>query len=165
MKNLRKIVGVGLAVALVAALAVYVLLPKAGTTTNSVVVNEPQNPTSGGTDSTTTGGHGTGGTGHGGTGAGSTPTPSTPPPTKPPKAHGQNSHGPKHVICLPEKSHPGNGISQYQGANQYRGQCPVGSAYGAQGHGHHDATTSTSNVATVQTLFYVAPTGGIYGVE
>src|SRR5574340_315750 len=163
MGNLRKIVGVGLAVALVAALAVYVLIPKTGTTANNVVVNEPQTPTRGGSGGTTSSGPGTGGTSSGGSGSGSTPTPTTPPPTRPPKAHGQNSHGPKHLICLPTKNHPGNGVSQYQGANQYRGDCPAGSAFGAQGHGHH-TDTSTSNVADVQTLFYAVPASGVYGI-
>jgi len=158
MGNLRRIVGVGLAVALVATLAVYVLIPKTGTTANNVVVNEPQNPTSGGTTSTTTGGHGHGGHADG---SGTTPTPSTP-PTRPPKAHGQNSNGPKHVICLPVKDHPGNGVSEYQGANQYRGQCAAGSALGAQGHGHQ-ATAPTGDVASAQALFRAHAKNGSHG--
>ncbi|HLE54043.1 MAG TPA: hypothetical protein VI999_02210, partial [Thermoplasmata archaeon] len=98
MGNLRKIVGVSLAVALVAALAVYVLIPKTGPNTANVVTNEPQSPTNGGSD--TAGG---GGTQAGG--GGSAPTPHV----RPPKLHGENSHGPKHAVCLPEKNHAGNG--------------------------------------------------------
>jgi len=167
MGNLRKIVGVALAVAVVAAVVVYVLMPKTGTTTNSVVVNEPQNPTGGGSGTTPTGGSGSGGSGGGSGGSGSTPTPSNPPPTRPPKAHGQNSHGPKHVICLPTKDHPGNGVSQYQGANQYRGQCPAGSAFGAQGHGQghgHNAANTAPEAAAIPTRFYAVPASGVYGI-
>ena len=158
MGNLKKIVGVGLAVALVAALAVYVLVPKTGPTTNSVVVNEPQTPTSPGSGGTTSGGSGSGGSGSG------SPPPTTPPSSRPPKAHGQNSHGPNHMICLPEKNHPGNGVSQYQGANQYRGQCPAGAAQGSQSHGHA-ATTWAVDAVTADALVYVMTTGGIHGIE
>ncbi len=163
MGNLRKIVGVGLAVALVAALAVYVLLPKAGPTTNSVVVNEPQTPTNPGSGGTTSGGSGSGGSSGGGSG-GSNPPPTTPPAGRPPKAHGQNSHGPKHMICLPEKDHPGNGVSQYQGANQYRGQCPAGAAQGSLNHGH-GAVTWAVDAVTAESLVYIVPSGGIHGIE
>ncbi len=148
MGNLRKIVGVSLAAALVAVLAVYVLIPKAGPNANSVVVNEPQAPPSSGTGTTDTGGHG-GTSGGQGSGSGTTPKPSTPssPPTKPPKAHGENSHGPKHVVCLPEKHHAGNGVSQYQGANQYRGQCAVGLGPSAYGHSHHSHDVGVGPIA------------------
>ena len=147
MGNLRKIVGVALAVAVVAAIVVYVLIPKTGTTTNNVVVKEPQNPTGGGSG--------------GNDGSGSTPTPSNPPPTRPPKAHGQNSHGPNHLVCLPAKNHPGNGVSQYQGANQYRGLCPSGFTNGAQGHGHHASVTL--DVAAASSRTYAALPDGVYG--
>ncbi len=127
MGNTRKIVGVSLAVALVAALAVYVLIPRTGPNTANVVTNEPQSPTNGGSGTTGGGGTQTGG-------GGSIPTPHV----RPPKLHGENSQGPKHVVCLPEKNHDGNGVSQYQGANWYRGQCPAGAGPGAQGtaNGH-----------------------------
>ncbi len=153
MGNLRKIVGVSLAVAMMVALAVYVLIPKAGPNANSVVVNEPQAPPNGGTGSTGT--TGTGGTGGAqGGGSGSAPTPSTP-PTRPLKAHGENSHGPKHVVCLPVKAHPGNGVSEYQGANQYRGQCPAGEGANAYGHSHHSHHTGP-NTAVVSAPVWLA---------
>ncbi len=166
MGNLRKIGGVGLAVAVVAALAVYVLIPKTGPAANSVVVNEPQNPTNGGPGGSTSGGTATGGGTSGGSstgGGGTTPSPSTPPSGRPPKAHGQNSHGPKHLICRPTKDHPGTGVSQYQGATQYRGQCPAGAAFGAAGHGHH--ASSTADVTAAPTLFYAVLPDGVYGIE
>ncbi len=153
MGNLRKIVGVGLAVAIVAALAVYVLIPKTGPTANNVVVNEPQNPTNGGSGGTSTGG--TGGSG----GTGTTPSPSVPPAGRPPKAHGENSHGPKHVICLPTKDHPGNGVSQYQGANQYRGQCLANAPNGALGHGQHGRSSILE--MWVQPEFVMLPRLGV----
>ena len=163
MGKLRKLVGVALAVAVVAAVVVYVLIPKTGTTTNNVVVTQPQNPTGGGSGTTPSGGSGSGGSDSGSGGSGSSPPP-TVPPTRPPKLHGQNSHGPKHLICLPTKNHPGNGVSQYQGANQYRGLCPAGSSLGSQTHGQGHATDTTPNVAAVPTLFYAVPATGVYGI-
>ncbi len=154
MGNLRKIVGVALAVAVVAGVMVYLLIPKSGTTTNNVVVNEPKTPTNGGSTSTPTG-----------TSSGSTPTPTTPPSSRPPKAHGQNSNGPKHVICLPDKNHEGNGVSQYQGANQYRGECPAGSALGSQSHGQgHGHAANAAPQAIVSTrLLHAAPASSGHG--
>ncbi len=159
MGNLRKIVGVALAVAVVAGVMVYLLIPKSGTTTNNVVVNEPQTPTNGGSGSTPTGGSGTGGSG-----SGSTPSPQTP-PSRPPKAHGQNSNGPKHMVCLPEKNHEGNGVSQYQGANQYRGECPVGAAQGSQihGQGHGHATNAVPQVVASPRLLHAAAASAVHG--
>ena len=169
MGNLRRIVGVGLAVALVAAFAVYVLIPKSGPTANNIVVNEPQNPANGGSGSTTSGGSGTGGmpSGGGGSGgSGATPPPNVPPSGRPPKAHGENSHGPKHLVCLAPKNHPGNGVSEYQGANQYRGQCPAGSAQGAQGHGHHVLNLEAIAAAALQDeTFHVASTSATLAIE
>ncbi len=152
MGNVRKIVGVALAVAVVAGVMVYLLIPKSGTTTNNVVVNQPQTPTNGGSSNTPSGSSGTGG------GSGSNPSPQTP-PGRPAKAHGQNSHGPKHVVCLPVKDHDGNGVSQYQGANQYRGQCPVGSAQGSQvhGQGHGHGTNAAPQAAVSARLLHAAP--------
>ena len=139
MGNLRKIVGVSLAVALVAALAVYVLIPKTGPNTANVVTNEPQSPTNGGSD--TTGG---GGTQAGG--GGSAPTPHV----RPPKLHGENSHGPKHAVCLPEKNHAGNGVSQYQGANWYRGTCTTSVDANPNGHAYgHAASGAEAGLAAV----------------
>ncbi len=119
MGNLRKIVGVSLAVAVALGLVAYVLVPHAGPSNESVVVNQPQTPTTPG----------------GGTG-GSTGT-TTPPPTsdhvRPPKLHGKNSEGPKHVVCLPANPHV-QGTAQYQGANWYRGQCAQAAGANSQGH-------------------------------
>lgn len=133
MTNMRKIVGVSLAVALVAALAVYVLIPKTGPNTANVVTNEPQSPTNGGTGTTGGGDTQTGG-------GGTTPTPHV----KPPKLHGQNSHGPKHVVCLPEKNHEGNGVSQYQGANWYRGTCASDAGVNPHGHAYGHAANGVN---------------------
>lgn len=128
MRRMRRIVGVSLAVALVAALAVYVLIPKTGPNTANVVTNEPQSPTNGGTDTTGGGDTQTGGDG-------TAPTPHV----KPPKLHGQNSQGPKHAVCVPVNEHV-QGTAQYQGANWYRGECPNGAGANPQGtangHGH-----------------------------
>lgn len=136
MGNLRKIVGISLAVAVALGLVAYLLVPHAGPANESVVVNQPQapsNPTSGGTSSGT------------GTSGGST-TPTTPAPhIRPPKLHGQNSNGPKHAVCLPVNAHV-QGVAQYQGANWYRGQCAQAAGANSQGqaNGHADV------VATLQ---------------
>ncbi len=127
MGNLRKIVGISLAVAVALGIVAYLVVPHAGPANESVVVNQPQAPTTG------TGGHT--GSGTGGSG-GSTPTPSVPPPhIRPPKLHGHNSNGPKHVVCLPVNPHV-QGVAQYQGANWYRGQCAQDAGANSQGHAH-----------------------------
>ncbi len=127
MRNMRKVVGVSLAVALVAALAVYMLVPKTGPNTANVVTNEPQSPPSSGTGTTGGGGTQTGG-------GGTTPTPHV----KLPKLHGQNSHGPKHAVCVPVNEHV-QGLAQYQGANWYRGECSNGAGANPQGHAYGHA--------------------------
>lgn len=124
MGKLRKIVGIGLAVAVSLGLVAYLLVPHAGPSNQSVVVNQPPAPSTG-TGSDTSSGAGTSG--------GST-TPSTPSPlVRPPKLHGENSHGPKHVVCLPVNSHV-QGTAQYQGANWFRGQCAQVPGANSQGH-------------------------------
>ncbi len=124
MQNTRKIVGVSLAVALAAALAAYVLMPKAGPNAGSVVVNEPTPP---GTDA---GGSG----GSGGTGTDTGPGP-PPPESLPPPAHGkaaQNSQGPRHAVCPSPNGHVPDWASD-EGANRYRGTGCMGPS--SQGHG------------------------------
>lgn len=122
MGNLRRIVGVGLAVALVAALAVYVLIPKMGPTANNVVVKEPQAPPSSGTGTTTgTGGSGSPG-GHGGGSTGGTP-PTTPPQTKPPNDDEDHDHGSHHGACASGEHEDDNGASVSQGAHGHEGEC------------------------------------------
>ena len=136
MGNLRKIVGISLAVAVALGLVAYLLVPHAGPSNQSVVVNQPQAPTTGGSDSTSSGSNTPGGTSGGASGgtSGGSSTPSTPAPdTRPAKLHGKNSEGPKHVVCLPENAHV-QGVAQYQGANWYRGQCAQGAGANAQGH-------------------------------
>ncbi len=131
MGNLRKIVGIGLAVAVALGLVAYLLVPHAGPSNQSVVVNQPQTPTP-----PTTGGHRGG---SGGTSSGGTTTPTTPGEhVRPPKLHGKNSEGPKHVVCLPVNDHV-QGVAQYQGANWYRGQCAQASGANSQGHAHGHA--------------------------
>lgn len=132
MGNLRKIVGIGLAVAVALGLVVYLLVPHAGPSNQSVVVNQPQAPTT-----PTNGGHS--GSGSGGTSSGGTTTP-TPPGEhiRPPKLHGKNSEGPKHIVCLPENAHV-QGTAQYQGANWYRGQCAQAAGANSQGHANGHA--------------------------
>ncbi len=130
MGNLRKIVGIGLAVAVALGLVAYLLVPHAGPSNQSVVVNQPQTPTTGGSSGSS-----------GGTSSGTTNTP--PPPaehTRPPKLHGKNSEGPKHLVCLPVNSHV-QGTAQYQGANWYRGQCAQAAGANSQGqaNGHANA--------------------------
>lgn len=121
MGNLRKIVGISLAVAIALGLVAYLLVPHAGPANESVVVNQPQAPSTG-TGSTSSG-----------TSGGST-TPTLPAPhVRPPKLHGQNSNGPKHVVCLPVNSHV-QGTAQYQGANWYRGECAQTAGANSQGH-------------------------------
>ncbi len=132
MGNLRKIVGISLAVAVALGLVAYLLVPHAGPSNQSVVVNQPQTPT--------TGGNGGSGSGSGSSSGGTT----TPPPptehTRPPKLHGKNSEGPKHLVCLPVNSHV-QGTAQYQGANWYRGQCAQAAGANSQGqaNGHANA--------------------------
>ena len=130
MGNLRKIVGISLAVAVALGLVAYLLVPHAGPSNQSVVVNQPQQPT--------TGGHG-GSSSGGGTSSGGTTTPPVE-HTRPPKLHGKNSEGPKHVVCLPVNSHV-QGTAQYQGANWYRGQCTPSPGANSQGqaNGHANA--------------------------
>ena len=135
MGNLRKIVGVSLAVAVALGLVAYVLVPHAGPSNESVVVNQPQTPTTpGGSTSTGTG-----------TSSGST----TPPPVSDhvrlPKLHGKNSEGPKHVVCLPANAHV-QGTAQYQGANWYRGQCSQSAGANAQGHSNGHANNDVAGI-------------------
>lgn len=138
MGNLRKIVGVSLAVAVALGLVAYVLVPHAGPANESVVVNQPQTPTTPG---------GSTGTGTG-TSSGTTPStpssPSTPDHVRLPKLHGKNSEGPKHVVCLPVNSHV-QGTAQYQGANWYRGQCTQAAGANSQGHGNGHANEGSSD--------------------
>ena len=133
MGNLRKIVGISLAVAVAVGLVAYLLVPHAGPANESVVVNQPRAPTTGGGSST---GSGTGSS----VGSSSGTTPSTPPTehVRPPKLHGKNSEGPKHVVCLPVNEHV-QGMAQYQGANWYRGQCAQTAGANAQGHANGHA--------------------------
>ena len=115
MGKLRKIVGVSLAVAVVAAIAVYVLMPRPALQNTTVSVPPPNTPTNGGSGGTT----------------GGTPSPDV----RPPKLHGQNSNGPKHAVCLPVNEHV-QGIAQYQGANWYRGTCGQSPGANSQGHAY-----------------------------
>ena len=149
MGNLRKIVGVSLAVAVALGLVAYVLVPHAGPTNESVVVNQPQTPTTpGGSTSTGTG-----------TGSGSTSTPSTPDHVRLPKLHGKNSEGPKHVVCLPANPHV-QGTAQYQGANWYRGQCAQTAGANSQGNGHGQANGHANGaLATVPYFLTHSRTG------
>ncbi len=136
MGNLRKIVGVSLAVAVALGLVAYVLVPRAGPTNESIVVNQPQTPTTPGSGTTT------------GTGTSSGSTTSTPPTSdhvRLPKLHGKNSEGPKHVVCLPANSHV-QGTAQYQGANWYRGQCAQTAGANAQGHANGHASDNPAAV-------------------
>ncbi len=135
MGNLRKIVGISLAVAVAVGLVAYLLVPHAGPSNESVVVNQPQAPTTGG--SSPSSGSGTSGGTTGGSGTSAPPSQHD----RLPKLHGRNSMGPKHVVCLPVNSHV-QGTAQYQGANWYRGQCAQTAGANAQGqaNGHgHDA--------------------------
>ncbi len=127
MGNLRKIVGISLAVAVALGIVAYLVVPHAGPANESVVVNQPQaptNPTGGGTSSGTSG-----------TSGGSSPSTPPAPHIRPPKLHGQNSNGPKHVVCLPENANV-QGVAQYQGANWYRGECAQSAGANSQGHGN-----------------------------
>lgn len=129
MGNLRKIVGVSLAVAVALGLVAYVLVPHAGPSNESVVVNQPQTPTTPGGSTST------------GTGTSSGSTTSTPPTSdhvRLPKLHGKNSEGPKHVVCLPANPNV-QGTAQYQGANWYRGQCAQTAGANSQGHANGHA--------------------------
>lgn len=126
MGNLRKIVGISLAVAVSLGLVAYLLVPHAGPSNQSVVVNQPQAPSTG-----------TGGTSSGTSGGSTSP----PPLVRPPKLHGQNSNGPKHVVCLPVNSHV-QGTAQYQGANWYRGQCAQTAGANSQGHANGNVPES-----------------------
>lgn len=156
MGNLKKIVGIGLAVAVALGLVAFLLVPHAGPTNQSVVVNQPQAPTTGDTGgSSGSGTSGSGGSGSSGSGSGTTggsssgPAPSTPPTdhVRPAKLHGKNSEGPKHAICLAENPHV-QGAAQYQGANWYRGTCTQTAGANSQGHanGHaYGQATEPSN--------------------
>lgn len=128
MGNLRKIVGISLAVAVALGLVAYLLVPHAGPANESVVVNQPQAPTNPTGGSTSSGTSTSGGS--------NTPTPPAP-HIRPPKLHGQNSNGPKHVVCLPANPNV-QGVAQYQGANWYRGQCAQTAGANSQGqaNGH-----------------------------
>lgn len=122
MGKFRKIVGVSLAIALVAAVAVYVLMPRPAVQ-NTTVALQPPTPTNNGSGATNPGSGGTG--------------PQTPPSdhTRPDKLHGQNSNGPKHVVCLWTNDHV-QGMAQYQGANWYRGACAQAPGANSQGTAH-----------------------------
>jgi len=140
MGNLRKIVGISLAVAVALGLVAYLLVPHAGPSNQSVVVNQPQAPTNGGGDTTTPG------TNAGTTGGSST---SSPPVqhVRPPKLHGKNSEGPKHEVCLALNAHV-QGNAQYQGANWYRGQCAHTAGANSQGHAHANGHAQNALLAT-----------------
>ena len=146
MGNLRKIVGISLAVAVAFGLVAFFLVPHAGPSNESVVVNQPQAPTTGdtgggsGTGTSGSSGSGSGGSGSGSGGSSGGNTPSTPPSShvRPPKLHGKNSEGPKHVVCLAENSHV-QGVAQYQGANWYRGTCAQTAGSNSQGHANGHA--------------------------
>ncbi len=116
MGKLRKIVGVSLAVALVAAVAVYVLMPRPAVQ-NTTVALQPPTPANNGSGATNTGSGGTG------------------TQTRPDKVHGQNSNGPKHAVCLSANDHV-QGMAQYQGANWYRGTCAQAPGTNSQGNAH-----------------------------
>ncbi len=133
MGNLRKIVGISLAVAVAVGLVAYLLVPHAGPSSASVVVNQPQAPATGDGSGSGSGTNPSGGTSGGST----TPTPPTE-HVRPPKLHGRNSEGPKHAVCLPENAHV-QGTAQYQGANWYRGQCVQSAGANAQGHANGHA--------------------------
>lgn len=139
MGNLRKIVGISLAVAVALGLVAYLLVPHAGPANESVVVNQPQAPNG------PTGGSTGSGTSSGGS---STPTPPAP-RIRPPKLHGENSNGPKHVVCLPENAHV-QGVAQYQGANWYRGQCAQTAGANSQGQANGHANGAGSVVQNLQ---------------
>jgi hypothetical protein len=65
MGKLRKIVGVSLAIALVAALAVYVLMPRPAVRNTTIAVQPPTTPTNNGSGATNTPtGHGDSDSGH-----------------------------------------------------------------------------------------------------
>ncbi len=147
MGNTRKIVGLSLAVALAATLAVYVLIPRTGPNTANVVTNEPQTPTNGGSDAA-----GGGGTQPGG--GGTTPTPDT----RPAKLHGQNSQGPKHAVCLAENDHVANGVAQYQGANWYRGTCGSSPSAGRNSNAYGHVASGSVAAFTAPTVRHA--TGG-----
>ncbi len=132
MGNLRKIVGISLAVAVAVGLVAYLLVPHAGPANESVVVNQPQAPTSPGGTGTGSGTSPSGGGSGGSSGGSGTSTPPTE-HVKPPKLHGKNSEGPKHVVCLAVNDHV-QGHAQYQGANWYRGTCTPGAGANSQGH-------------------------------
>lgn len=135
MGNLRKIVGVSLAVAVALGLVAYVLVPHAGPSNESIVVNQPQTPTTpGGSTSTGTG-----------TSSGTTTAPSTPDHVRLPKLHGKNSEGPKHVVCLPANPSV-QGVAQYQGANWYRGQCAQTAGANSQGHANGHGANALASV-------------------
>ena len=150
MGNLRKIVGVSLAGAVARGPFALLLGPHAGPTNQSIVVNQPQAPTTGDTGgspgSGTSGSRGSGSGSSGGSPAGSTP--STPPTqhVRPPKAHGKNSEGPKHAVCLAENPHV-QGTAQYQGANWYRGTCTQTAGANGQGHANGHAYGQASGPA------------------
>ena len=137
MGNLRKIVGISLAVAVAVGLVAYLLVPHAGPANESIVVNQPKAPAAGGGSDT---GSGTSSGSSGGSSGGIGP--STPPTdhVRPPKLHGKNSEGPKHVVCLPANEHV-QGTAQYQGANWYRGQCDPSAGANAQGHANGHASS------------------------
>lgn len=155
MGNLRKIVGIGLAVAVAFGLVAYLLVPHAGPKNESIVVNQPQAPTTGDTGgspgSGTSGSSGSGSGSSGGSSGGSSP--STPPTqhVRPPKVHGKNSEGPKHAVCLPVNEHV-QGNAQYQGANWYRGTCAQTAGANSQGqaNGHANGHAQGPALATQQ---------------
>lgn len=145
MGNLRKIVGISLAVAVALGLVAYLLVPHAGPSNESVVVNQPQAPTTGGGGGTSSGTGTSGGT-------------TSPPPTlhiRPPKLHGQNSNGPKHVVCLPANDHV-QGVAQYQGANWYRGTCAQAAGANSQGHANGHAYGHADNAIAAFDLWHDA---------
>ncbi len=131
--------GISLAVAVAVGLVAYLLVPHAGPSNESVVVTQPQAPTTGGTSPTS------GGT----TGGSGAPTPPSQ-HDRLPKLHGKNSEGPKHVVCLPVNSHV-QGTAQYQGANWYRGQCAQAAGANAQGHrnGHAQDAAAAGLLAQI----------------
>ena len=142
MGNLRKIVGISLAVAVAVGLVAYLLVPRAGPANESVVVNQPQAPSTPGSDGTGSGTGTSGGT-SGGSGTSVPPTEHF----RLPKLHGKNSEGPKHVVCLAVNEHV-QGTAQYQGANWYRGQCAPSAGANAQGtaNGHAQNTVLASEL-------------------
>lgn len=152
MGNLRKIVGISLAVAVALGLVAYLLVPHAGPSNESVVVNQPQAPTTGGGGSSSTS------SGTSTPGGSTTPTPPAP-HIRPPKLHGENSHGPKHVVCLPVNSHV-QGVAQYQGANWYRGECAQTAGANSQGHANGHANGHAGDVLAAVDLMHAARVHG-----